>query len=75
MRARLQPRRAGSLLGHTLHLINWQQLTVDAALSGDRAVLYQALLACPYVHDMKAARAIMDELMAAHADYMPQFRQ
>jgi 6-phospho-beta-glucosidase len=60
-------------VGLTQHLINWQELTVDAALSGDKGILYQALLASPYVHDMKAARAIMDELLVAHAPYMPQF--
>lgn len=61
-------------LGLTLHVMNWQELTVDAALSGDKDLLYQALLACPYVHDMEAAKAIMDELLRAHAEYMPQFK-
>lgn len=61
-------------LGITLHILNWQELTVDAALSGDKNLLYQALLACPYVHDMKAAKAIMEELLEAHAEYMPQFK-
>jgi len=60
-------------VGLTQHVINWQELTVDAALSGDRGSLYQALLASPYVHDMRAAEAIMDELLVTHADYMPQF--
>jgi 6-phospho-beta-glucosidase len=63
------------MLGLTLHTLNWQELTVDAALSGDKQVLYQALLASPYVHDMKAAKAIMDELLVAHAKHMPQFKQ
>jgi 6-phospho-beta-glucosidase len=62
-------------VGLTQHIINWQELTVDAALSGDRRILYQALLASPYVHDMKAARAIMEELLVAHAEYMPQFKK
>ena len=62
-------------VGLTQHIINWQELTVDAALSGNKGVLYQALLACPYVHDMKAAKTIMDELLVAHADYMPQFKE
>jgi len=61
-------------LGVTLHTINWQELTVDAALTGDRDILYQALLASPYVHDMEAAKKIMDELLIAHAEYMPQFK-
>ena len=63
-----------SVLGQTLHTLNWQELTVDAALSGDKKTLYQALLAAPYTHDMEAAKAIMDELLVAHADLMPQFR-
>ena len=61
-------------VGVTQHVLNWQDVTVDAALSGDKALLYQAILASPYVHDMKAAKAIMDELLVAHADLMPQFR-
>jgi 6-phospho-beta-glucosidase len=63
------------LLGLTLHTLNWQELTVDAALMGDKDLLYQALLACPYVHDMEAARKIMDELLIAHAEFMPQFKK
>lgn len=62
-------------LGLTQHIINWQELAVDAALSGDKDVLYQALLACPFVHDMNAAKSIMDELLEAHAEYMPQFKK
>ena len=45
-------------------------------LKRDRAEyepLYQAILASPYVHDMKAARQIMEELLVAHAGLMPQF--
>jgi len=61
-------------LGLTLHILNWQELTVDAALSGDKDLLYQAILASPYVHDMKAAKKIMDELLTAHAEFMPQFK-
>jgi len=62
------------LLGLTEHILNWQELTVDVALSGDKDLLYQAILACPYVHDGKAAKKIMEELLIAHAEYMPQFK-
>ena len=61
-------------VGLVMHNITWQHLTVDAALTGDKKILYQALLASPYVHDMQAAREIMDELLVAHADLMPQFK-
>jgi 6-phospho-beta-glucosidase len=73
----LTPIVAGDLpkpfLGVTQHILNWQELTVDAALSGDKNLLYQALLASPYVHDMEATKEIMKELLKAHARYMPQF--
>ena len=60
-------------VGLAMHNITWQHLTVDAALSGDKTVLYQAILASPYVHDMAAARQTMEELLVAHKDLMPQF--
>jgi 6-phospho-beta-glucosidase len=63
-----------AFLGVSLHILNWQQLTVDAALTGDKNLLYQAILTSPYVHDMKAAKKTMDELLKAHAPYMPQFK-
>jgi 6-phospho-beta-glucosidase len=62
-------------VGITQHALTWQEMTVDAALSGDKGMLYQALLASPYVHDMKAAKTVMDELLDAHADLMPQFEK
>ena len=63
-----------AVLGQTLATLAWQDLSVDAALSGDKKVLYQALLAAPFVHDMKAAKQTMDDLLVAHADLMPQFK-
>lgn len=63
------------VLGLTQSVINWEELTVDAALTGDTNVLYQALLACPYVNDMGKAEEIMVELLDVHEEYMPQFRE
>ena len=60
-------------VGLAMHNITWQHLTVDAALTGDKKILYQALLASPYVHNMQAARTIMEELLEAHRGLMPQF--
>jgi 6-phospho-beta-glucosidase len=64
-----------AVLGQTQAYLAWQDLTVDAALAGDKKLLYQALLAVPYLHDMKAAKQIMDDLLVAHADLMPQFQE
>lgn len=63
------------ILGLTLHLIQWQELTVDAALSGDKNLLFQALLACPYVHSKRNAEKVFNDLLKAHAPYMPQFKK
>jgi alpha-galactosidase len=56
--------------------ITAQALTVEAALTGDRHVALQAFLQDPQI----AARltpeetaALLDELLEAHADYLPQF--
>jgi 6-phospho-beta-glucosidase len=63
------------VLGLTQSLIVWQELTVDAALSGDRDVLLQALLAHPWVRSTRDAEKMRDELLAAHAAHLPQFQQ
>jgi alpha-galactosidase/6-phospho-beta-glucosidase family protein len=54
-----------------------QQLTVDAALSGDRRLALDAFLQDPHVAarlSIDAAKALLDELLAAHAAYLPQFQ-
>lgn len=50
-----------------------QELTVDAALTGDRQLALQALLADPLVPTVEAAAAMLDDALAAHARYLPQF--
>ena len=50
-----------------------QELIVEAAVKGDRELAFQALFNDPLVKDLDSARAIFDELLAAHAEYLPQF--
>ncbi|HEX2282493.1 MAG TPA: hypothetical protein VHG52_12110 [Thermomicrobiales bacterium] len=50
-----------------------QELTVDAALSGDRALALQALLADPLVPSVETAAAMLDEALEAHVMHLPQF--
>jgi alpha-galactosidase/6-phospho-beta-glucosidase family protein len=54
------------------HVVN-QELIVDAALSGDRELALQALLNDPLVRDFRTAPRMLDELLKAHAAYLPQF--
>lgn len=50
-----------------------QELVVEAAVTGDRKLALQALLADPVVDSAKAAEATLDELLRLEADYLPQF--
>lgn len=49
-----------------------QELTVDAALAGDRALALQALLADPLVPAVETAAAMLDEALHTHEVFLPQ---
>jgi len=53
--------------------VRQQELTVDAALSGDRTLALQALLADPLVPSLEAAEGMLDQALEAHAHYLPRF--
>lgn len=54
-------------------LVVWQELAVDAALTGDKNLLLQALIADPMISSMKSAEKICDELLEAHRALLPQY--
>ena len=49
------------------------ELTVEAALQGDRDLCIEALLTDGSVADPAIARALIDELLDAHRQYLPNF--
>ena len=52
------------------------ELTVDAALEGDRGLVLQALLAHPkWPITMDKAERLCDEMFNAHSKYLPQFAE
>ena len=51
-----------------------QELIVEAAIKGDRQLALQAMFNDPLVKDLEAAKAILNELLVAHAEYLPQFK-
>ncbi len=55
------------------HQVRVQELVVEAAATGSRELALQALLIDPVVHSLEAARKTLDELLWAHAPYLPQF--
>jgi alpha-galactosidase len=50
-----------------------QQLTVEAALSGDRQLVVQALMADLTAPKKEKAEKIADCILSIHKDYLPQF--
>jgi alpha-galactosidase len=46
---------------------------VEAAVHGDRRAALQALLLDPVVHGVSQAEAILNEMLAVHRDFLPQF--
>lgn len=55
------------------HVTNQEMIAV-AALEGDRRIALQAMLGDPLVPSLEVARKLLDELLEAHAAYLPQFR-
>jgi 6-phospho-beta-glucosidase len=52
---------------------NYEQLTVEAAVTGCRNTSLLALLAHPLVQDYAIARPMLEELLEANRRYLPQF--
>lgn len=53
--------------------IEIQELVVEAAVKGDRNAALQALLLDPHIHSYAQATHLLDDLLKAHAKYLPQF--
>ena len=52
---------------------NYEQLAVEAALTGYRDTALLALLAHPLVGDYDVAKPLLDELLEANREYLPKF--
>jgi 6-phospho-beta-glucosidase len=59
--------------GLVLQMTKHARLASDAAISGDRVVALQALMAHPLVNDLRSAEAMLDDLLEAHRMHLPQF--
>ncbi len=53
--------------------IDQMELTVEAAVTGNRRKVLQAMLLDPVVDSVSSAERILDEMLKAHAEYLPQF--
>ena len=53
--------------------VDQMELIVEAAVSGDRNRVLQAMLLDPVVDSVRNAERVLDEMLRAHAEYLPQF--
>lgn len=51
----------------------YELLTVEAAVHGDRAAAFRALLAHPLGPDEDQASAVLEDMLATHQRYLPRF--
>jgi len=70
---RVDPLPAG-IAAMCMREIGVADLSVEAAVHGDRSAALQCLLADPHLNSVKAAEEILDELLESQADYLPQFK-
>ncbi|MDF1513700.1 MAG: 6-phospho-beta-glucosidase, partial [Anaerolineae bacterium] len=59
--------------GLLAHVKAYEILTVEAAVHGDRAALYQALLVHPLGPSAGQIREVLQDLLAVNAPYLSQF--
>jgi alpha-galactosidase len=75
MRGRDTPQAPPAITEWVRRQIAVQELTVEAAVTGDRALVRQAFALDPLAGrgDLRATEAMADELLAATARWLPQF--
>ncbi len=62
------------ILGLIEQVKAYEILAIEAAVTGDRRKALMALMNNPLVHDVKDARGILEDMIKAHAAYLPQFQ-
>lgn len=68
-----QPALAPEMLGLVQHVTAYEVLTIEAARSGDRDVALRALLANPLVREWETSRTMVDALIEANRDDLPEY--
>jgi 6-phospho-beta-glucosidase len=64
---------APELLGLMQHVAAYERLAARAAVSGDRSLVHKALLAHPLVAQDSVSVELVDRLLDAGAQHLPQF--
>ena len=61
--------------GYIQVMKSMEELTVEAAVTGDYATALQAFTTNPLVPGTEIARKVLNELLDAHEKYLPQFKK
>ena len=68
-----QPDTPKAVWGLVAAVKNYEQLTVEAAVTGDRDIALLALLAHPLVGDYEKAKSLLVDMLEANRKFLPQF--
>ncbi|CAH8716028.1 6-phospho-beta-glucosidase [Paenibacillus thiaminolyticus] len=70
----LPPRWIPEHIKGLLHAVKtYEQLTIEAAVTGDRGIALQAMVHHPLVPSVRVAKALLDEMLEANRAYLPHF--
>lgn len=61
------------LASFTMRFLFGIEIAVDAAIQGDRRLMEEAILTGGYITDRMTVRRMVDELLLAQKQYLPQF--
>ncbi|GHU63424.1 6-phospho-beta-glucosidase [Clostridia bacterium] len=61
--------------GHLQALKDMELVTIDAAYTGDYGTALQAFTLNPLIPSGTVAKTVLDELLVAHKEYLPQFKE
>ena len=61
--------------GLVQHVAAYEQLAVDAAVTGDADVAFRALMAHPLIGQASPAERLLTDLLAATRQHLPRFRR
>jgi 6-phospho-beta-glucosidase len=62
-----------SIRGILQQMKAFEELVVEAAVSGDYHLAYQAMVMNPLIPSDRTAKILLDEMLEAHRDHLPQF--
>jgi 6-phospho-beta-glucosidase len=68
-----QPPLAPEMLGLVQHVAAYERLAVQAAITGDRDVVYKALLAHPLIGQVPQVEELTGSLLREGSEHLPQF--